>query len=214
MHWVALVAEHSPQAPVGRHAGVVPSQSSSSRQAAQVWLVRLQRGVAPVQSESAAQATQFPSSTSQTGADASQAASLVAEHSPHVPLGWHAGVAPLQFASLVQPPTVSVAITVVPFPPLLDVITPVVFCNDPIVNARTSTENMQEAAEPSVAPVSLIEDEPATAAIVPPPQVPVTPLGVATTRPAGSESVKPTPVNESPVLGLVTVKVSEVLSFR
>ncbi len=46
--------------------------------------------------------------------------------------------------------------------------------------------------------------------IVPLPQVPVTPLGVETVKPAGSESVKATPFNANEALGLVIVKFSDV----
>jgi len=55
--------------------------------------------------------------------------------------------------------------------------------------------------------------DPAVAVIVPPPHLPVRPLGVETTRPAGKVSVKPTPVNVVEPLGLVMVKLSEVELF-
>jgi hypothetical protein len=48
---------------------------------------------------------------------------------------------------------------------------------------------------------------------VPPPQEPVRPFGVEITRPAGSVSLKPTPVNVAVVLGLVTVKLKLVEPF-
>jgi hypothetical protein len=54
----------------------------------------------------------------------------------------------------------------------------------------------------------------AVAVIVPPPHVPLRPLGVATTRPEGNVSVKPTPVSEVPVLVFDTVKVNVVLPFK
>ena len=53
---------------------------------------------------------------------------------------------------------------------------------------------------------------PATAVTVPP-HVPASPFGVATTRPAGSVSVKPTPVSAVPAFGLVSVNVSAVVPF-
>jgi hypothetical protein len=63
-----------------------------------------------------------------------------------------------------------------------------------------------------VAPNSVTEFDPATAVIVPPPQEPVTPLGVETTRPAGNGSVNATPFSATLfVPGLVTVKVRLVL---
>src|SRR5262245_3303484 len=46
--------------------------------------------------------------------------------------------------------------------------------------------------------------------MVPLPQLPLSPLGVATTRPAGNVSVNATPVSAVPAFGLVTVKVSDV----
>ena len=52
---------------------------------------------------------------------------------------------------------------------------------------------------------------PAFAVIVPPPHVPVSPLGVATTNPAGNESVNDTPVKELLALGFVIVKVKDVV---
>src|SRR4051794_25550467 len=52
------------------------------------------------------------------------------------------------------------------------------------------------------------------AVIVPPPQDPVRAGSVATTRPAGRLSVKPTPVSEDPALGLVRVKLRLLVPFR
>jgi hypothetical protein len=51
--------------------------------------------------------------------------------------------------------------------------------------------------------------------IVPPPQFPLSPFGVATTRPEGKLSVNATPVSEPALaIGLVIVKLSEVEPFR
>src|SRR5205814_10602755 len=77
----------------------------------------------------------------------------------------------------------------------------------------TFTEKLQELLAARVAPVRLTEPEPAAAVIVPPPQEPVRPLGVATTKPAGSVSVNATPVRAVPVLGLVIVNVRLVVTF-
>ena len=60
---------------------------------------------------------------------------------------------------------------------------------------------------------SLREKLPAVAVIVPAPQVPVRPFGVEITRPAGSVSLKPTPVRAVVVLLFWMVKVSEVEPF-
>src|SRR5215468_6995608 len=57
-------------------------------------------------------------------------------------------------------------------------------------------------------PVRLMLPDPATAVSVPPLQLPTAPLGVATTRPAGSVSVNATPVSATVLpAGLVMVKV-------
>src|SRR5438552_18179272 len=50
--------------------------------------------------------------------------------------------------------------------------------------------------------------------MVPEPQDPVRPLGVATTRPPGSVSPKATPVSATVALGLVMVKLSVVVAPR
>ncbi len=76
----------------------------------------------------------------------------------------------------------------------------------------TFTLKVQEAVRrKSCARQAHAEPEPATAVIVPPPQEPVRPLGVETTRPAGRVSVKATPVSEMVVFGLLMVKLNEVL---
>jgi hypothetical protein len=75
------------------------------------------------------------------------------------------------------------------------------------------TENVQAALAANVAPLRLTLPPPAAAVMVPPPQEPLSPLGVATTSPPGKVSVKPTPVNEVPVFGLLMVKLRLVLPF-
>ena len=64
----------------------------------------------------------------------------------------------------------------------------------------TFTENVQELLAAIVPPLRLITLVPAVAVIVPPPQEPVRPFGVETTKPAGSVSLKPTPVSDVLVL--------------
>ena len=56
--------------------------------------------------------------------------------------------------------------------------------------------------------------DPAAAVIVPPPQLPFRPVGVATTCPAGIGSEKPMPLSDCPVFGFERLKVSVVLPFR
>lgn len=70
----------------------------------------------------------------------------------------------------------------------------------------TFTLNVQDAETPMVAFARLTAALPAAAVIVPPPQEPVSPLGVAIVSPDGKVSVNATPVNDSELLGLVMVK--------
>ena len=60
VHWVLLLAEHWPQAPVVSQAGVAPPHSLSPEQARQVWNATSHTGVDPLQSASAVQRTQVP----------------------------------------------------------------------------------------------------------------------------------------------------------
>jgi hypothetical protein len=62
------------------------------------------------------------------------------------------------------------------------------------------TVTVQEALAARVAADKLTDEEPAVAVAVPP-QLLVRPLGVATTRPGGKESVKATPFSVTLVLG-------------
>src|ERR1700682_360827 len=104
--------------------------------------------------------------------------------------------------------TVTLAEAVPPVPPSTEVTAPVVLVFVPNVLPVTFALKVHEALAPSVAPVKLTLPDPALAVIVPPPQLPVSPFGVETTRPAGSASVKPTPVNGATTLGLLIVEVS------
>jgi hypothetical protein len=92
--------------------------------------------------------------------------------------------------------TVKVAVLeVAPFPPLVDETAPVVLFFTPTVVPVTFTVIAQVV--PGVAmlpPVRLMLPEPAVAVTVPP-QLLVSPFGVATTNPAGNVSVKATPVS-------------------
>jgi hypothetical protein len=72
---------------------------------------------------------------------------------------------------------------------------------------------VHDALAASVAEARLIEPDPAVAVIVPPPQVPVTPLGVETSKPAGRLSVNAIPLNGMAALGLLIVKLSIVELF-
>jgi hypothetical protein len=106
--------------------------------------------------------------------------------------------------------TVTLADAVPPEPPSIELTALVVLFIVPAVVAVTFTLNVHAALDASVAPVRPTLPEPAVAVIVPPPQLPVSPLGVATTRPAGNVSVNATPDRLLDPLGLVMVKLSEV----
>ena len=92
------------------------------------------------------------------------------------------------------PTTTMLAEAVPPVPPSTDVTAPVVLIFVPAFVPVTFTLNVHEALPARVALVRLTLPEPAVAVITPPPQLPVSPFGVAITRPAGSVSVKPIPV--------------------
>jgi hypothetical protein len=106
-------------------------------------------------------------------------------------------------------PTVSVAVPVLPVPPLVEVTLPVVLTFAPAVVAVTLTVTVQVPLAAIVPPEKLTDVLPAAGAKVGAPQPEVEALGVAATcNPAGNVSVKATPVRELPVFELVMVKVS------
>jgi hypothetical protein len=96
--------------------------------------------------------------------------------------------------------TLTLAEAVPPVPPSVEVTLPLVLFCVPAEIPVTLTEKVHDALAASVAPVRLITLVPAVAVIVPPPQVPVRPLGVEITSPAGSVSLNPTPVSVVVVL--------------
>jgi hypothetical protein len=98
-----------------------------------------------------------------------------------------------------------------PGPPSVEETALVVLFFAPRVEPVTFTEKVQLVLDASVAPVKLTEADPAVAVMVPPPQEPVIPLGVATANPAGNASVKPTPLRSAFKFGLVIVKLRLVL---
>src|SRR5215471_9923614 len=108
--------------------------------------------------------------------------------------------------------TVTEAFEVFPVPPSVEVTCTELFFT-PAVVPCTSTETAHEALAAIVPPERLTVPAPPVAVAVPP-QLLVK-LGVeATTRPAGRLSVKATPVKATLVLGLVMLKVSEVVPFN
>src|SRR5437899_10532779 len=121
--------------------------------------------------------------------------------------------APNAFAMLWGPITVMVAVLLVaPAPLSVDEIGPVVLFCTPAATPFTLTAIVHEPFAARVPPLRLIEPDPAAAVTVPP-QVFVSPFGVATWSPAGSVSVNAIPVRASDVVGLLMLKVSEVLAF-
>lgn len=107
--------------------------------------------------------------------------------------------------------TVMLAVAELPVPPFVEVTLLVVFVLTPADVPSTFTWKLQELLAAKLAPERLTELLPATAVIVPPPQVPVKPLGVETTMPAGKLSVNAMPLTVMVVLGFVTVKVKVVV---
>jgi hypothetical protein len=83
----------------------------------------------------------------------------------------------------------------------------------PAVAPVTLIEKLHEELAASVAPTRLTLLLALTAVIAPPPHDPLRPLGVATTRPDGNESVNVTAVSGE-ALGLLIVKAREVLALR
>src|SRR5260370_42439979 len=109
--------------------------------------------------------------------------------------------------------TVMLAFEVLPVPPSVEVTCTLLFFT-PAVVLVTFTATVHEALNASVPPDRLTVPDPATA-VAAPPQVLVSPFGVATTKPAGRLSVKATPVTGMALIaGLVMVKVSEVEPFN
>jgi hypothetical protein len=100
-----------------------------------------------------------------------------------------------------------------PVPPSTEVTLPVVLFCVPAAMPVTFTENVQELLAAIVPPLRLITFVPCVAVIVPAPQEPVRPFGVEITRPAGSVSLKPTPVSDVLVLLFWMVKVKLVEPF-
>jgi len=89
--------------------------------------------------------------------------------------------------------TLRPAEAVPPVPPSVEVTALVTLFCCPAAVPVTFTEKLHELLAASVAADKAIALLPAVAVIVPPPQIPVRPLGVETTNPAGSVSLKPIP---------------------
>ncbi|MFL5303690.1 MAG: hypothetical protein ACJ8F1_00680 [Polyangia bacterium] len=100
---VLFVAEQTPHAPDGWHAGSAPPHSLSVPQPRQVWVAPSQMGaIAVPQSLSLRQATQVPLVVSQSAVVPVHAVAFVDEHWPQAPDDSQAGVAPPHSPSPLQ----------------------------------------------------------------------------------------------------------------
>jgi len=89
-----LPAEHWPHAPEGWQAGAPTGHSASLVHARQVCVAPLHTGVVPPHCAFDVHGTHTPGPRSQAGVAAPHFVRFVAEHWPHAPDGWQAGVAP------------------------------------------------------------------------------------------------------------------------
>ena len=105
----------------------------------------------------------------------------------------------------------TLAEAVLPLPASVEVTALVTLFCMPAPMLETFTAKLQDPFAARVAPARLTLADPALAVIVPPPQLPVRPLGVETFKPTGNESLKPIPVSDVPALGLDKVKVKAVV---
>src|SRR5262249_13404629 len=97
--------------------------------------------------------------------------------------------------------TVREAVAMFPAPPSAELRALVALVRFPVVTPVTLTAKLHPSLVPSVAPERLMLFEPAAAVLLPPPPEPVKPFGVDTTNPAGSGSLKATPVSAAAVFG-------------
>lgn len=103
---------------------------------------------------------------------------------------------------------------VFPLPASFDVTALVVLFKFPEAADVTLTVSEQDALAGRLAAERITLPDPASAVIVPLPQLPLSPLGVATVCPVGRVSVKPIPLRERPALGFDRLNVSVVVPFN
>jgi hypothetical protein len=103
---------------------------------------------------------------------------------------------------------------VLPLPPSVEVTASVVLFCVPVAIAEIFKANVHDTPAARVASDREMLSDPAVAVMVPPPQLPETPLGVVTMRPVGNVSANPIPLRELAVLGLLRAKVSEVVPCK
>ena len=111
------------------------------------------------------------------------------------------------------PTTVRLAFEVLPVPPLSELTVTLLFLT-PAVRPVTLTLKLQEAPPARLASANWTNELPAVAVIVPPPQDPISPLGVATISPTGRLSTKPTVDKAAVAFGLLSVKLRLVVLFN
>jgi hypothetical protein len=104
VHFEAFVAEQTPHAPEGSHAGVAPPHSPSPEHPRHTCVVASHVGVVPPQFAFDVQPTQTPAAASHTEVPPAHRRAFVAEQAPQLPEGWHAGAEAdiVQSASPVQ----------------------------------------------------------------------------------------------------------------
>jgi hypothetical protein len=102
-HWLVFVSEHWPHAPLTWQAGALAGHSASAPHVRQVCVVPSHTGVAPLHWALDVHATHRPAETLHTGVAPTQRVEFSAEHWPHAPLTWQAGVVPPHSASPLQP---------------------------------------------------------------------------------------------------------------
>ena len=113
----------------------------------------------------------------------------------------------------VPAPTRSVAALLrAPGPVSFEPIGPVMLTKLPNRLVTMFTLKMHELPPDKVAPLSAMLDVPAIALIVPPPQVPESAFGFATSNPPGNVSVNPMPVSVDVGFGFAIVKVNGVVA--
>jgi len=103
VHAVLFVAEHWPHVPDDWQAGAALGHWLSLAHGWHRWVVVLQMGVVPPHCAFVLQVAQTPSAALHTGVVPEHFVTLVAEQTPHEPLGWQAGVAPPHWLSALQP---------------------------------------------------------------------------------------------------------------
>jgi hypothetical protein len=109
--------------------------------------------------------------------------------------------------------TVRFADAVLPVPPFVELTAPLTFVNCPDAVPTTFTATVHDELSAILPPIRLTLLESAVALAVPPQEF-VSPLGVATTKPAGNASVNAAPVSATPFAAeFVSVNVSVLVPF-